>query len=274
VTGAAPFDTGHIVLLRGGDPIALAFRTRRAGPRGRCGPAAGPSLGRAHLGQHRRVPYRRAPFTPDGWHDPDMTRAAESLAAHDGITRDRQDAYAALSTHRAAKAGAAGRFEEELVTLPGAAGYDELPRPGFERLLPRFSVLFRGTAPGLAVRAHTVVGCDPALPSIGAAPAVLEALDRAGYNLTQVAAFEIVEAFAAQTLAVLDCLGLSHDDERLCADGGTLGLGHPWGASGAVAVVRLFSRLVRDGGPAGTVGVAAASVGGGIGVAAVFEVVR
>jgi acetyl-CoA C-acetyltransferase len=249
------------------------------------------------------VPYRRAPFTPDGWHDPDMTRAAEDLAAHDGITRERQDAYASLSTHRAAEAGAAGRYDAELVTLPGAARHDELPRPGFKRLLPRFSPLFsggsltagntcrvsdgaaavllvpgstlhRGTAPGLAIRAHAVVGCDPALPGIGAAPAVLEALDRAGYDLAQVAAFEIVEAFAAQTLAVLDRLGLSDDDERLCADGGALGLGHPWGASGAVAVVRLFSRLVRGGGPAGTVGVAAASVGGGIGVAAVFEVVR
>ncbi|MBD8536602.1 acetyl-CoA C-acyltransferase, partial [Plantibacter sp. CFBP 13570] len=115
---------------------------------------------------------------------------------------------------------------------------------------------------------------DPALPGIGAAPAILDALDRAGVDLAQVAAFEIVEAFAAQTLAVLDRLGVAEDDERLCADGGALALGHPWGASGAVAVVRLFSRLVRGGAPAGTIGVAAASVGGGLGVAAVFEVVR
>ncbi|MBQ9918718.1 MAG: acetyl-CoA C-acyltransferase, partial [Microbacterium sp.] len=53
-----------------------------------------------------------------------------------------------------------------------------------------------------------------------------------------------------------------------------LALGHPWGASGAVAVVRLFSRLVRGGAPAGTMGVAAASIGGGMGVAALVEVVR
>jgi acetyl-CoA C-acetyltransferase len=249
------------------------------------------------------VPYSRAAFTPDGWHDPDMTRAAEDLATHDGIARERQDAYAALSAHRAAKAGAAGRYNAELVALPGAAVHDELPRPGFGRLLPRFSPLFPGgsltagntcrvsdgaaavllvpgttshrrTVPGLAIRAHAVVGCDPAFPGIGAAPAVLEALERAGYDLTEVSAFEIVEAFAAQTLAVLGRLGLSDDDERLSADGGALALGHPWGASGAVAVVRLFSRLVRSGAPAGTVGVAAASVGGGIGVAVVCEVVR
>lgn len=252
------------------------------------------------------VAYARAPFAPAGWHDPDMTRAAEDLAEHDGISRERQDAYAARSTHRAASAVAAGRFTDELVPLVGAAEQDEAPRSGIERLLPRFTPLFtdgsltagntcrvsdgaaavlvvpggpggpahRSTTPGLAVRAHAVVGCDPALPGIGAAPAILDALDRAGVDLAQVAAFEIVEAFAAQTLAVLDRLGVAEDDERLCADGGALALGHPWGASGAVAVVRLFSRLVRGGAPAGTIGVAAASVGGGLGVAAVFEVVR
>lgn len=250
------------------------------------------------------VAYTRAPFAPAGWHDPDMTRAAEDLAEHDGIPRERQDAYAARSTHRAASAVAAGRFTDEVVPLVGVAEHDEAPRSGIERILPRFTPLFAqgsltagntcrvsdgaaavlvvpggsalgsSTTPGLAIRAHAVVGCDPALPGIGAAPAILDALDRAGVDLAQVAAFEVVEAFAAQTLAVLDRLGIAEDDDRICADGGALALGHPWGASGAVAVVRLFSRLVRGGAPAGTLGVAAASVGGGLGVAAVFEVVR
>jgi len=99
-------------------------------------------------------------------------------------------------------------------------------------------------------------------------------------SLDEIAAFEIVEAFAAQTLAVLRALGLNDGDDadgadpRVCADGGALALGHPWGASGAVSVVRLFSRLVRAGAPAGTLGVATAAVGGGMGVAALFEVVR
>ncbi|WP_437385551.1 thiolase family protein [Plantibacter flavus] len=249
------------------------------------------------------VAYDRAPFTPAGWHDPDMTRAAQDLAVHDDISRVRQDAYASRSTHRAASAVAAGRLAAELVPLTGGVAADEPPRSGIDRLLPRFTPLFaggsltagntcrvsdgaaavlivpggpqhRGEAPGLAVRAYAVVGCDPALPGVGAAPAILEALDRAGLTLDGVAAFEIVEAFAAQTLAVLGRLGLSDDDARVCADGGALALGHPWGASGAVSVVRLFSRLVRRGAPAGTIGVAAASVGGGLGVAAVFEVVR
>jgi acetyl-CoA C-acetyltransferase len=249
------------------------------------------------------IAYARAPFAPAGWHDPDMTQAAEDLARHDGISRERQDAYAARSTQRAVIAEEAGRFTDELVPLPGAAGHDEPTTRHLDHLLPRFTPLFadgsltagntcrvsdgaaavllvpggassRGAAPGLVLRGHAVVGCDPALPGIGAAPAILEALERAGVDLASVQAVELVEAFAAQTLAVLDRLGIAEDDERFCTDGGALALGHPWGASGAVSVVRLFSRLVRGGAPAGTLGLAAASVGGGLGVAAVFEVVR
>ncbi|MGN6427142.1 MAG: thiolase family protein [Leifsonia sp.] len=247
------------------------------------------------------VPYSRAPFAPDGFADPDMVRAAEDLAAADGIPRSRQDAHAARSHARAVAAAAGGRFDAELVPVGGLAGDDAIG--GAAALLPRLPALFpggtltagtatrigdgaaavvvvpggatpAGTAPGLAVRASAVVGCDPALPGIGAAPAVLAALERAGAGIEDVAAFEIVEAFAAQSLAVLDRLGVADDDQRVCADGGALALGHPWGASGAVAVVRLFGRLVRAGAPAGTLGVAAASVGGGLGVAAVLEVVR
>ncbi len=242
------------------------------------------------------VAYDRAPFAPAGFADPGMTRAAEDLAAHDRITRARQDAYAARSHSRARAALAAGRFEAELVPL---AGLDHDDAIGIaEPLLTRLPALFdggtltagtatrigdgaaavvvapAGAAPGLAVRASAVVGCDPALPGIGAAPAIGAALLSAGATVGDIRAFEIVEAFAAQSLAVLHRLGLADDDPRVNADGGALALGHPWGAGGAVAVVRLFSRLVRAGAPAGTLGVAAASVGGGLGVAAVLEVVR
>ncbi|MFF2052982.1 thiolase family protein [Leifsonia sp. NPDC058194] len=245
------------------------------------------------------IAYDRAAFAPAGWPDPDMTRAAEDLARHDGIPRLRQDAHAARSHARARAALIAGRFTGEIVPLAGMTADDAIG--GAERLLNRMPALFPGgtlTAgtstrigdgaaavvvvpgsetdglPGLAVRAHAIVGCDPALPGVGAAPAVLAALELAGLRVQDVAAFEIVEAFAAQSLAVLDRLGIADDDSRVCADGGALALGHPWGASGAVSVVRLFSRLVRAGAPAGTIGVAAASVGGGLGVAAVLEVVR
>ncbi|MGU3643861.1 thiolase family protein [Microbacterium sp. C23T] len=242
------------------------------------------------------VAYDRAPFAPPGFPDPDMTRAAEDLAVHDGIDRRRQDAHAARSHARARAAVAAGRFDAELVPLAGLRHDDAIG--GAEPLLARLPALFpggsvtagtstrigdgaaavivapSGTRPGLAVRATAVVGCDPALPGIGAAPGIHSALHSAGASIANVEAFEIVEAFAAQSLAVLDRIGVHDDDPRVCADGGALALGHPWGASGAVALVRLFTRLVRAGRPAGPLGVAAASVGGGLGIAAVVEVVR
>lgn len=240
------------------------------------------------------VPYARAPFAPPGFPDPDMVQAAEHLAAHDDIPRTRQDAHARRSHDRARTALAQGRFADELVSIAGLTADDAVR--DIARLLPRLppllsdGTLTAGTATqisdgaaavvlsvanqGLAVRADSVIGCNPALPGIGAAPAVLAALESADVAVNDVSAFEIVEAFAAQSLAVLDRLGLSDADPRVCADGGALAIGHPWGASGAVAVVRLFSRLMRQGAPAGTIGVAAASVGGGMGVALVLEVVR
>jgi acetyl-CoA C-acetyltransferase len=97
-------------------------------------------------------------------------------------------------------------------------------------------------------------------------------LDRAGVNLRDVAAFEITEAFAGQVLACTDALGLDAlgaDAARICPDGGAIALGHPWGASGAMLVVRLFSSLVRR--AAGRYGVAACAVGGGQGIAILVE---
>ena len=242
------------------------------------------------------IAYGRAPFAPAGFADPEMTRAAEDLAGHDGIPRARQDAHAARSHARARAAVSAGRFDAELVPLSGLHHDDAIG--GAERLLHRLPALFpggtltagtatrigdgaaalvlgpAGSGPGLAIRASAVLGCDPALPGIGAAGAIQDALHSAGWDLADIHALEIVEAFAAQSLAVLDRIGIADDDPRLCADGGALALGHPWGASGAIAVVRLFSRMVRAGAPAGTRGVAAASIGGGMGIAAVLEVVR
>ena len=97
-------------------------------------------------------------------------------------------------------------------------------------------------------------------------------LARAGIGLDRVDVLEVTEAFAAQVLALTDALGLDPlevDQERICPDGGAIALGHPWGASGAMLMVRLFSRLVRRDG--GRIGLATCAVGGGQGIAVLVE---
>jgi len=95
-------------------------------------------------------------------------------------------------------------------------------------------------------------------------------LCRAGLGLDDVDVIEFNEAFAGQVLACCAELGL--DERRVCVEGGALGLGHPWGASGAVLVVRLFTQLVRR--RRGRIGLAAIAAGGGQGVAVVVEACR
>ncbi|MFD1544159.1 thiolase family protein [Nonomuraea guangzhouensis] len=266
------------------------------------------SASTAPLRAHREspdTPYERAPFTPAGHPDPDMGAAAEALAAARGVERERQDDYAGASNAKAVAAREAGRFAAEIVEVGGRTE-DQRPRlmrpaslsrlpaafvPGGSVTAGNSSPVSDGAAvvaltserlragaglPGLRLRGGAVVGCDPALPGWGPVPAVRRLLGRTGVSMEQIAAVEIVEAFAAQTLAVTDALGLDPlgaDRERVCADGGALALGHPWGATGAVVVTRLFTRLVRSGAPPGTLGLATAAVGGGLGVAALFEVV-
>ncbi|MHA7132594.1 thiolase family protein [Oerskovia turbata] len=249
------------------------------------------------------LPYDRAPFTPPEYGDPDMGAAADALARDLGISRERQDAHAARSHARALAAHTAGRFAGEVVPV-GGLGRDERARSLDPALLARLPSAFtpggtvtagnaspisdgaaacaivpehvraRLSLPGLRLVRAVTRGGDPRVPGWGPVPAVRELLARTGRATDDLAAIELVEAFAAQVLAFTGALALPDDDARLCADGGALALGHPWGASGAVSVVRLFSRLVRTGAPAGSLGLASAAVGGGLGVAALFEVVR
>lgn len=239
-------------------------------------------------------PYQRAPFAPAGHADPDMGPAAEALATACGVSRERQDDYA-LRSHARALAAA---FGPELVEIDGR-GADQRPRVLRRQTLARLPAAFvpggtvtagnsspisdgaaavavvperlRAGMPGLRLLAGAVAGCDPALPGWGPVPAVRRVLARTGTAVENLAAVEIVEAFAAQVLAVTDAL--EADLDRVCADGGAIALGHPWGATGAVVVTRLFSRLVRSGAAPGSLGLATAAVGGGMGVAALFEVV-
>jgi acetyl-CoA C-acetyltransferase len=245
------------------------------------------------------VRYERAPFAPEPFADPDMGYAADVLAAKAGVTRGRQDTYAALSHARAVATRAAGGFDAELVPV-GDVVRDERPRAITVERLARLRPAFRtaddgGTVtagnccgvndgaaavalvdsathrslgvPGLRVLATATAGVDPELPGIGLVPAVRTALDMAGLTLADLDVVELNEAFAGQVLACCDELAV--DPGRVCVEGGALALGHPWGASGAVLVVRLFSQLVRAG--RGRYGLAAIAVGGGQGVATVVE---
>jgi acetyl-CoA C-acetyltransferase len=243
------------------------------------------------------VRYERAPFAPAGTGDPDMGPAADALAREFGVSRADQDAYAARSHARAIATVQAHGFDAEIVPVSGIA-HDERPRTGLTvprlaRLRPAFGPGGTATAgnscgindgaavvavadaathrrlgvPGLRVLATATAGLDPNRPGLSLVPAAREVLARAGLRLDDIDVIEFNEAFAGQVLACCRALGL--DPARVCPQGGALALGHPWGASGAVLVVRLFSQLVRQ--RAGRYGLAAIAAGGGQGVAMVVE---
>ncbi len=247
--------------------------------------------------------YTRAPFAPPGFADPEMGEAADALAAAYAIDRSAQDVYAARSHARAIATAEAGGFTAELLPIDGL-DHDERPRASMTvRFLSRLPPVFRpvdpdggGTVtlgnscgindgaaavaivdaashartglPGLQVLGSASAGVDPGRPGIGLVPAVRLALQRSGVGLDEIDVVEFNEAFAGQILAC--CAELDLDPVRVCPQGGALALGHPWGASGAVLLVRLFSQLVRTPRP-GALGLAAIAAGGGQGVAMVVR---
>jgi len=247
------------------------------------------------------MPYDRAPFAPAEIGDPDMGPAAEALAARCGVTRARQDAYAARSHALTLAAARGGAFDAELVPLAGVLS-DERPRRLHEGALSRMRPAFvsGGTVtvgnccgvsdgaaavalvpahmraalgvPGLALRGWVSVGLDPNTPGLGPVPAVGKLLRGIGVGLADVGVVEMTEAFAAQVLACTDALGLDplgSDAGRVCPQGGAIAMGHPWGASGAMLIVRLFAQMVRADGP--RLGIATCAVGGGQGLALLAE---
>ena len=247
------------------------------------------------------IPYERAQFAPSEIGDPDMGPAAETVAARCGVTRLRQDAYAARSHALALAAARAGAFDAELVPVGGVAA-DERPRAVTPAILSRLRPAFvaggtvtagnccgvsdgaaavavvpehvRGAlgVPGLALRGWVCVGLDPNTPGLGPVPAVARLLKGCGVELAEVGVVEMTEAFAAQVLACTDALGLDPlgpDATRVCPQGGAISMGHPWGASGAMLLVRLFAQMVRVDGP--RLGIATCAIGGGQGLALLAE---
>ncbi len=247
------------------------------------------------------VPYQRAPFAPAWIGDPDMGEAAQLVADEAGISRERQDEYAARSHELSLASIGSGAEDAELVRV-AAVARDERPRRLKPTVLARLPGAFRpggsvtagnscgvsdGAAavalvsesvrrrlglPGLALRGWTTTGVDPNRPGIGPVPAVARLLRRTGSTWADVDTVEITEAFAAQVLACTDAWGLDplgRDTGKVCPDGGAIARGHPWGASGTLLVVRLFARLALGG--RRRRGIATCAVGGGQGLALLAE---
>lgn len=249
--------------------------------------------------------FARAQFVPAGFGDPDMGVAAENVAREFGVSRDRQDAFALRSHRLALAARDDGVFDGELVTLDAEAGTaaDDGPRRGLNAaVLARFPAAFvdggtvtagnscfdadaasavvitslqrawnLGAVDGLLVLGSGTAGVDPELLGVGAAAAARDVLSAAGVSPAQVDLVEFNEAFASQTLACLDQVGI--DAERANLDGGALALGHAYGASGAVLVTRLLAQARRSGTP-GSLALAMISSAGGMGTAALLEYQR
>jgi acetyl-CoA C-acetyltransferase len=114
--------------------------------------------------------------------------------------------------------------------------------------------------------AYSHVGVDPDYMGIGPVPAVHAILAKTGLTIDDIDVFEVNEAFAAQALAVARDLGLP--PEKTNVNGSGVGLGHPIGATGAILVVKALYELARTGGRYGLVTMC---IGGGQGIAAIFE---
>jgi len=253
--------------------------------------------------------YSRATFVPPEFGDPDMGVAAENVAGSFGVTRERQDEYALRSHRRAAEAAAAGKFSGEIVPLTSNGTLvvtDDGPRPSLRpALMARFPAAFvpggtvtaanscfdadaasavvvtslararaMGATDGLEVLGNETAGVDPELLGIGAAQAAERLLSRHGVAADSVDLIEFNEAFASQTIACLEYLGL--DPARANREGGALALGHGYGASGAVLVTRLLaqarSRYEETGSAA--LGLAMISIAGGMGTASLLRYSR
>lgn len=119
------------------------------------------------------------------------------------------------------------------------------------------------------MRSYAVAGVDPRIMGIGPVNAVPKALKMAGLTLDDMGVIELNEAFAAQSLAVIRELGI--DPSRLNPNGGAIAVGHPLGSSGARLSVQLFNEMRRQNKKYGLV---TACVGGGQGVAGVYELLN
>ncbi|PSL21205.1 thiolase family protein [Shimia abyssi] len=245
--------------------------------------------------------YKRARFSPDAIGDPEMGAAADTVAVHHSITRERQDAFALQSQSRAVAAQSADMFKAEIAPVAGQST-DECPRPNMtaarlSRLRPTFTpfgtvtvgnacplndgaaALVVTSATRAGVLGHTTAltfldaataGVDPNLLGIGPVASTQKLLARnPSLSLSDLTHLEFNEAFAAQTLACLDALNIPESLPN--PHGGAIALGHPFGASGAILLVRLFSQLIRPPSLRNALAMAMIGIGGGQGITAAFR---
>ena len=246
-----------------------------------------------HPGLYKRYPQAFAA----------MGETAENLARERKISRQRQEEFAVGSQAKAAAAQSGGRYDDEIVpisyngstitrdgciradtTLEGLAGlklaFDEKGTVTAGTASPVTDgasatlvcseeyAKSHGLRPLARIVSHAVSGCRPEIMGIGPVEATRKALKRAGLQISDLDVVELNEAFASQSLACLDELGL--DPAKVNLDGGAIALGHPLGATGARITGKTAALLAREG---KRYGLATQCIGGGQGIATILEAV-
>ena len=241
----------------------------------------------------------------DAFHGYHMGVTAENVATKFQVTRQEQDKFALKSQEKALKAIKENKFEDEITNLKIKSkkaeidfNKDEHPRDGINlegltRLKPVFQkdgTVTAGNASGIndgaaavtlmseeeakkrdlkklvTIKSWASCGVEPALMGTGPIPATKKALDLAGWKIDDVDLFEVNEAFAAQSIAVLKTLGIP--DEKVNVNGGAIAIGHPIGASGTRILVTLIHEMIKRDVKRG---LATLCIGGGMGIAMSIE---
>ena len=241
----------------------------------------------------------------DAFNDYHMGITAENIASKFQITREEQDKFAFMSQEKALKAQKENKFNDEIINFKIKSkkaeidfNKDEHPREnisleGLARLQPVFKkngTVTAGNSSGIndgaaavtlmdkeeanrrkietlvEIKSWASCGVDPSLMGTGPIPSSKKALELAGWNIKDVDLFEINEAFAAQSLAVINTLAIP--EEKVNVNGGAIALGHPIGASGTRILVTLIHEMIkRD----VKKGLATLCIGGGMGITMCLE---
>ena len=241
----------------------------------------------------------------DAFNNYHMGVTAENVATKFQITRKEQDNFAFLSQEKAIKAQNENRFKNEIINFKIKSKKaeidfikDEHPREGINlEALTRLKPVFKkdgsvtaGNASGIndgaaavtlmsseeaqkknlkklvTIKSWASCGVDPSLMGTGPIPSTKKALEIAGWNINDVDLFEVNEAFAAQSLAVIKTLSIPQ--EKVNVNGGAIALGHPIGASGTRILVTLIYEMIRRDVKKG---LATLCIGGGMGIAMCIE---